>query len=99
MLSPMVAIPRSAIVIKQLFIYSPAEQGDMVRIIPAAGDTFRPTIEETNTGIAIYPETPSGRDPLATLQAIDPLMKINQADAPSLPEKFHAKKIDHHSYR
>ena len=87
---------RNEVVVKQLYVYSPAGRGDMARIIPGAPDIVRLAGGKTeDIGINIYPETPSGRDPLVTMQAIDPLMKINQAGAPYLPENFHGEKSKH----
>lgn len=85
---------RNEVVVKQLYVYSPTGRGDMASIIPGTADTDRPAAVKTDTGINIYPQTPSDRNPLVTMQAIDPLMKINEADAPYLPENFHEEKSD-----
>jgi hypothetical protein len=82
-------------VITQLYIYTATGSGDLAPIMPTAIAKARPPVgRQADNGIVIQTDTPIERDPLVSMQAIDPLMKINHAQAPYLPENFH-KRPDH----
>lgn len=79
-----------AIIITELHIYSQSGQKDIKRISPGKiTRPAQPTHELPDSGIVIHPPAPTGGNPLVSMEAIDPLMKINTAQAPYLPKGFH----------
>jgi hypothetical protein len=79
--------------VEQLFIYSASGEGEIRCIKKKARATLlampQTSIAPFGDGARIYPQTPDDMNPLASMRAIDPLMKINQAQAPYLPKDFH----------
>jgi hypothetical protein len=77
-------------VMTQLYIYTATGSGEISPIMPTTIAKARPPVERHgDTGIGVHVDTPLERDPLVSMQAIDPLMKMNHAQAPYLPEDFH----------
>ncbi|MGD9010583.1 MAG: hypothetical protein PVG41_21840, partial [Desulfobacteraceae bacterium] len=81
------------VIIEQLYVYSNTGEGKIKRIrqegrrvAVAAPQT---AVAPRDGGAHIYPQTPEDLDPMTSMRAIDPLMKINQARAPYLPKEFH----------
>ncbi|MGD9217123.1 MAG: hypothetical protein PVJ84_20095 [Desulfobacteraceae bacterium] len=87
------------VVIEQLYVYSKSGKGKIKRIRREARKTAfnspQMAVEPRDGGAHIYPQTPGDIDPLTSMRAIDPLMKINQAQAPYLPKEFHQNTNDH----
>jgi hypothetical protein len=81
------------VIIEQLYVYSKSGAGKIKRVRQggrrASVAAPQTAVEPRDGGAHIYPQTPEDLDPLTSMRAIDPLMKINQAQAPYLPKAFH----------
>lgn len=86
------------LVVEQLYIYSKSGAEEMRRINKKARAALLATpqtsIAPFGDGARIYPQTPDDLNPLVSMRAIDPLMKINHAQAPYLPKDFHRQAHD-----
>jgi hypothetical protein len=78
-----------------VYVYAPSGIGAMKALRPSKTST-QPAQKRWHPaeGIVTHPPTPAKADPLVSMEAIDPLMRINGARAPHLPLSFHGEVPD-----